>query len=157
MNIRFFQQSDSAQVQTIMSEHTLQFPKFVVRQYPGRWDAFLTSMDLSKNGYYVAFDTDGALLGHAGYLFNELMGLYEIVGVVVRIDRQGQGIGKAMLETICLAIAEFGEKQVVLFTLGHSGNEATIAFYQHNGYEMINVEHDFYRTDFHRVTFTKQL
>lgn len=97
------------------------------------------------------------IFGHAGYLFNSEIGLYEIVGVAVKKGVQRQGIGKSLISTICNSVRERNEKRIILFTLGHVGNEDTITFYRNIGLELINYEKDFFHSEYHRVTFIKNL
>jgi len=155
--IRSLEEGDQVHVEEIMMEHPLQFPKFIIEKYPPRWDTFLTIQDVEQCGYYVATEDTGEVMGHAGYIFNAELRLYEIVGVAVSKIYQRRGIGNALIKHICDKISELGHKQVILYTLGHSGNEATLLFYKNIGFEMINFENDFFQTDYHRVTFSKAL
>lgn len=157
MIIRSFEKTDQVHVEEIMTGHPLQFPKFIVEKYPSRWNTFLTVQDYKLCAYYVALAITGEVIGHAGYIFNDELGLYEIVGVAVSKNFQRQGVGNALIKQICGKISEFGNKQVILYTLGHVGNEATLSFYQNIGFEMIKYEKDFFKTDYHRVTFVKEL
>jgi len=155
--IRLLEKSDQAHVEEIMTEHALQFPKFIIDKYPPRWNTFLTIQDLEQCGYYVAQESTGEIMGHAGYIFNAELGLYEIVGVAVSKNYQRRGIGNALIKRICDRITELGQKQVILYTLGHEGNEATLLFYKNIGFEMSAYEKDYFATDYHRVTFIKVL
>lgn len=138
-----------------MAGHPLQFPKFIVNQYPERWSKFLQNE--SRCAYFVACTDTGEPVGHAGYLFNENVRLYEIVGVAVSHSLQRRGIGRALIDTICTNLSEIGSKQIILYTLGHVGNEDTLTFYRNIGFESVNYEKDFFRADYHRVTFMKSI
>lgn len=155
--IRSLESNDLAQVEAIMSGHSLQFPEFIRSQYPPRWSTFLTVKNDKQCGYFVAVAGNGEVTGHAGYIFNEEHGQYEIVGVVVSDQYQRQGIGKALITHIFTKIKEFGNKQVFLYTLGHVDNEATLKFYSHIGFTKTNYESDFFQAGYHRVTFIKDL
>ena len=72
-------------------------------------------------------------------------------------DCQRQGIGKALINMICNEIKKVNEKMVILYTLGHVGNEDTINFYRNIGFDMVNHENDFFQKGYHRVTFIKKL
>jgi ribosomal protein S18 acetylase RimI-like enzyme len=157
MQIRLLEKSDQSQVEHIMAGHQLQFPPFIIEKYPERWQAHLTIQNDKQCCYYVALAESGEVAGHAGYLLNEELALYEIVGVAVSLENQRQGIGKALIDNICGQISELGRKQVILFTLGHAGNEETLSFYRGIGFEMMNCEIDYFQKDFHRVTFVKAL
>ncbi|CAM3534252.1 GNAT family N-acetyltransferase [Marinicrinis lubricantis] len=139
-----------------MAGHPLQFPKFVIARYPPRWNDFLNTGDRTSSGYDVAVMDTGKIVGHAGYIFNPEVDLYEIVGVVVSKDVQRQGIGKALIQQVCEELLRLGTTKVILYTLGHSGNEATLEFYRQIGFEQVNWEQDFFKTDYHRVTFIKE-
>jgi len=158
MNIRSFQVDDQEEVVEIMASHPLQFPKFIIDKYPIRWNDFLnSSTENNKSQFYVAFNEDNEIVGHAGYLFNSEVGLYEIVGVAIKKAVQRQGIGKALISVICNSVKEMDENKIILYTLGHIGNEDTITFYRNIGFDLINYEKDFFRSEYHRVTFTKNL
>ncbi|MBH5320357.1 GNAT family N-acetyltransferase [Paenibacillus sp. GSMTC-2017] len=155
MNIRLLQKEDEIIVQGIMAGHPLEFPSFGIDRYPPRWEQFLQGDD--RCVYYVAASEAGETIGHAGFLFNEALGLYEIVGVVVSKNHQRLGIGKTLIQTICNTLQEIGSKQVILYTLGHIGTENTLSFYRNIGFEMINYEKDYFTADYHRVTFVKEI
>ncbi|MGO4349041.1 GNAT family N-acetyltransferase [Paenibacillus sp. MCAF9] len=156
MNIRLFEHNDRQDVINILSEHPLQFPDFVIERYPPRWADFAKA-PAGQSQYYVAYSDDNQITGHAGYLFNNEVGLYEIVGVVVKKDFQRAGVGKALLSTICNKVNELKEKEIILYTLGHPGNEDTITFYQRIGFEVSLYEKDYFSSGYDRVTFIKQL
>lgn len=138
-----------------MRGHSLQFPKFIINQYPDRWSKFLQNDN--RCAYYVACTDTGETIGHAGYIFNEDAGLFEIVGVAVSNSFQRKGIGKGLINTICTKLCEMGSKQIILYTLGHVGNEDTLSFYRNIGFEMVNYEKDFFIAEYHRVTFIKSI
>ncbi|MFC3746201.1 GNAT family N-acetyltransferase [Paenibacillus sp. GCM10012306] len=155
MSIRSLVKNDQVHVEKIMTEHPLQFPKFIIDKYPPRWHTFLIVQDYELCGYYVSLANTGEVIGHAGYILNDELGLYEIVGVAVSKNFQRQGIGNALINHICGKISELGNKQVILYTLGHVGNEATLMFYRNIGFEMVNYEKDFFESDYDRVTFAR--
>ncbi|PZT52131.1 GNAT family N-acetyltransferase [Paenibacillus silvae] len=158
MHIRSLEHKDQNNIEAIMREHSLQFPKFIIEKYPARWSKFLKSKEETKNdGYYVAIDDNDKILGHAGYIFNEDVGRFEIVGVAVKKDYQRQGIGQQLIHTICNKINDLGINEVILYTLGHVENETTLTFYRNIGFDMVNYEKDFFISDYHRVTFVKAL
>jgi len=140
-----------------MSEHSLQFPTFIIEKYPVRWSQFLESKEDMRTDscYYVAVDSDNNVLGHAGFIMNQEADCFEIVGVAVKKDHQRQGVGRRLIHTICDKINDLGNNEVVLYTLGHVDNEATIAFYRNLGFEIISCERDFFTTDYDRVTMLK--
>ncbi|MFD0717358.1 GNAT family N-acetyltransferase [Paenibacillus sp. GCM10027626] len=158
MHIRLLEHKDQNKIETIMSEYPLQFPKFIIEKYPARWSKFLATKNaFEEDGYYVATSDLDKIIGHAGYIFNDELDLYEIVGVVVKKGFQRQGVGMALISTICNKIKEMNEKKIILYTLGHVGNEDTIKFYCRLGFDLVAHEKDFYTTDYHRVMFTKTL
>ncbi|MFC6227658.1 GNAT family N-acetyltransferase [Paenibacillus allorhizosphaerae] len=73
------------------------------------------------------------------------------------IHSQRQGIGKALIHTICNAVRELSSSRVILYTLGHAGNEATLQFYSSLGFEMTEREKDFFKPGFDRIAFVKEL
>lgn len=154
MFIRLLEDKDRSQVKDIMASHPLQFPEFIIDKYPQRWSDFMEIKDHKNCGYYVAHSD--IILGHAGYIFDVETSFYEIVGVAVHKECQRKGIGKSLLDTICNQVHLIGGKQVILHTLGHIGNEKTLIFYQSTGFQQVNFEKDFFKSDYHRVTFVKK-
>lgn len=154
MQIRLLEHKDQSRIETIMSEYPLQFPNIIIEKYSARWSKFI---DTKKDGYFIAISDYDEIIGHAGYLFNEESGLYEIVGVVVKKGFQRKGIGLALINTICNSVKKMNEEKIILYTLGHVGNEATIKFYASIGFDVVAYEKDFYRINYHRVTFAKNL
>lgn len=140
-----------------MGGHPLQFPTFIIGQYPERWNNFLVHQDDKQSHYIVALAEDGEVVGHAGYIFNDEVRLFEIVGVAVSNKAQRQGLGKMLIHTICNKLLQLGETQVILYTLGHVGNQGTLDFYRSLGFEMTKFEKDFFQSDYSRVTFLKSL
>jgi len=158
VHIRLLEHKDQNNIEKIMSEYPLQFPTFIIDQYPARWSTFLVPREENEaEGYYVAIGDNDEIIGHAGYLYNDELGLYEIVGVVVKKGAQRQGIGVALINTILDKMEIMNEKKIILYTLGHVGNEDTIKFYQNIGFDLTAYEMDFFRMDYHRVTFVKTL
>lgn len=163
MNIRSLQADDQEEVIEILAGYPLQFPKFIIEKYPIRWNDFLNSSteknesEKNESQFIVAFNEDNEIVGHAGYLFNFEVGLYEIVGVAVKKGVQRKGIGKALISEICNNVRERNEKKIILYTLGHVGNENTIMFYRNIGFDLIKYEKDFYQSEYHRVAFMKSL
>ncbi|WP_201008496.1 GNAT family N-acetyltransferase [Paenibacillus glycanilyticus] len=155
MLIRQLQQNDQDVVISIFEEYPLQFPPFVIARYPVRWaDYFASSPSSSRSDYFVAEDK-GEVVGHTGFIFNDEVGHYEIVGVVVKQSAARKGVGRALLSEICDRLGELGEEQVILYTLGHPGNRGTIDFYSSIGFNLVNEEKDFFAEGYDRVAFTK--
>ncbi|CAM3178679.1 GNAT family N-acetyltransferase [Paenibacillus lupini] len=155
MHIRRLQQNDQQDVIHIFEEYPLQFPSFVVARYPVRWREYFTTSSY-KSEYYIA-EEDGIVCGHTGFIYNDEAGLYEIVGVVVKNSAARKGIGRALISSICDRLRELNEEKVILYTLGHPGNEGTIDFYRNIGFDLIKEEQDFFTEGYHRVTFMKIL
>jgi ribosomal protein S18 acetylase RimI-like enzyme len=128
--IRPLEKNDPLEVKELMAGFPLQFPRFVVDPYSERWNKFVTRQDYKLCGYYVSLASNGTVNGHAGYIFNEGLGLYEIVGVVVSVTTQRQGIGRALIYAVLRKLRELGAGQVILYTLGHAGNENTILLHK---------------------------
>ncbi|UNK16821.1 GNAT family N-acetyltransferase [Paenibacillus sp. N3/727] len=157
INFRFLQEQDQESVKKLMKEYPLQFPDFVLDMYPERWASYLFDRDLTKSQYVVAEHERGQVVGHAGYIHNDDQRLYEFVGVVVSPKHQRQGIGKDLLKSLSLLLKAQGISSVMLSTLGHPGNEETLAFYRSLGYQELKYETDYYTKGFSRVTFIKDL
>ncbi|UVI27762.1 GNAT family N-acetyltransferase [Paenibacillus spongiae] len=115
----------------------------------------LGNLDTTRSGYYVAHaDT---ILGHGGYIHHDLTNQFELVGIVVKKNRQRQGIGISIINALCGQIVTLGGTEVILYTLGHIGNRDTLTFYRRIGFQEVNEEPDYYMPGYHRVTFKKDL
>lgn len=154
---RLLQDDDAESIKKIMKEYPLQFPDFVINQYPERWASYLADRDLKKTLYLVAVNGRNQTVGHAGYILNDSQMLYEFVGVVVCPNHQRQGIGKDLLKSLSLLLQAQGHSRVMLSTLGHPGNEGTLAFYRSLGYQESNYEPDYFTEGYSRVSFVKDL
>jgi len=72
-----------------------------------------TNYDLCRHikEYVVAEDTDGAIVGTASLKVYSTQ-LAEIAGLAVRDDQQGQGVGRALVESVLDDARALGLKQV---------------------------------------------
>lgn len=156
MEIRLLQNGDQVSIQNILAQHPLQFPKFVIKKYPERWANYLNTETSNESRYFVAI-VDNQIVGHAGYIYNKSVGLYELVGVAVAKDFQVKGIGKALISVICESISVTGEQKVFLYTLDIPENHSTLVFYRKIGFEAVAHEKDFFAPTLHRVTFEKSI
>lgn len=138
-NIRLLQEEDQKSVQAFMKPHPLQFPERIINIYPERWAGFLFNRDESDNGYYVALHHE-QVVGHAGYTYNRVEQMYEIVGVIVKADLQGSGIGTGLIGSICNRAMSLGGSKIMLYTQDHPGNELTLRFYRKMGF--VEADHD---------------
>lgn len=155
--IRPLERKDQSFVEAMMTEHPLPFPSFIIKKYPERWEAFITSNDVMTSSYYVSLDIAGTVLGHVGYIFNHEQNMYEIVGVVVKKGYQSRGLGKALIQSILEKIRALGGSKVILYTLDHSDSQPALSFYKMLGFHITLHEKDYFTTGYHRVTFVKDL
>ncbi|WP_409347040.1 GNAT family N-acetyltransferase [Paenibacillus sp. MBLB4367] len=140
-----------------MAQYPLQFPSFVRMRYPDRWRSFWEAEGCKPSAYYVALAGDGEIAGHTGFIYNDEVGLYEIVGVVVSKEHARQGIGRALIDHVCRDIREQDAAKVMLYTLGHADTGPTLRFYRDLGFETAAWEKDYFAPAFDRVTFVKTL
>ncbi|MDH6670745.1 GNAT superfamily N-acetyltransferase [Paenibacillus sp. LBL] len=155
IHYRLLQEQDCKLVLELMGRHPLQFPGFVQRLYPERWNLYLKHKDDAK--YWVAVRDTEDVVGHAGYIWNSDLKRYEIVGVVVSPLYQRQGIGAGILDAVCAGIRDRGHFTAVLFTLGHPGNEGTLNFYKRLGYQQTRYELNYFAEGYSRVGFERTL
>lgn len=157
INYRRLTEADVPVVMSLLGQYPLQFPDFVKDRYPARWSDYLSSNQLDHVVYLVAVNETSEVIGHAGCLHNIEHDLPEIVGVVVSMNHRNQGVGRALIDQLCAHLQKKGLESVVLFTLGHPGNEGSIQFYKSIGFELSRTEADFFAKGYSRVTFTKNL
>lgn len=157
MNIRPFKRGDENAVCAIMAEHSVQFPKFKINKYIQRWNECLSKDEMDYSAYYVVTNHEGKVIGHAGYFFNEELGMHEIVGVAVKKSWQRLGVGKILLDTICDSLAQLGKSKVMLYTLDLPDTGPALSFYKELGFDTIKYEENFYIPGYHRITLLKSL
>ncbi|AOZ90777.1 GNAT family N-acetyltransferase [Paenibacillus crassostreae] len=108
---RRIEEIDTETIRSLMEHYSLQFPRFIINYYPERWSKYLKEQNDSE--YWVA-TIDDEVVGHAGYLYNVELKLYEIVGVVVSSQHQRKGIGKQLLHILCDRVRDRGMNKVAL-------------------------------------------
>jgi GNAT superfamily N-acetyltransferase len=95
----------------------------------------------------------------AAYFAPEMMteGTWNLYFIGVHPDRQGNGLGSALLRHIEQWLRERGERMLLVETSGVDGFEQTRDFYRKNSYEEEARIRDFYSAGDDKVVFRKLL
>ncbi len=109
--------------------------------YPFPWTRgnFLDSLD---SGYeaWVLRDEDGLLLGY--FLMMYVVEEVHLLNITVRPDRQGQGLGRKLLDQL-IALARDAGMHAVLLEVRPSNNHALMV-YHHLGFVQIGQRKNYY-------------
>ena len=109
--------------------------------YPFPWTRgnFLDSLD---SGYeaWVLRDEDGLLLGY--FLMMYVVEEVHLLNITVRPDRQGQGLGRKLLDQL-IALARDAGMHAVLLEVRPSNNHALMV-YHHLGFAQIGQRKNYY-------------
>ena len=109
--------------------------------YPFPWTRgnFLDSLD---SGYeaWVLRDEDGLLLGY--FLMMYAVEEVHLLNITVRPDRQGQGLGRKLLDQL-IALARDAGMHAVLLEVRPSNNHALMV-YHHFGFAQIGQRKNYY-------------
>ncbi len=109
--------------------------------YPFPWTRgnFLDSLD---SGYeaWVLRDEDGRLLGY--FLMMHAVEEVHLLNITVRPDRQGQGLGRKLLDQL-IALARDAGMHAVLLEVRPSNNHALMV-YHHLGFVQIGQRKNYY-------------
>lgn len=102
--------------------------------------AFATFLDELPGPYLVLVEADHALVGCGGYALRPEDGVVDLCWGMIRQDRHGSGLGRALAEARLDAIVkEARAKAVALNTSQH-----TVPFYERLGFRTIKVVKDGY-------------
>jgi ribosomal protein S18 acetylase RimI-like enzyme len=84
-------------------------------------------------------------------------GTWNLLLIAVHPDRQGQGIGAALMHHVERLLAARGERVLLVETSGLPDFERTRAFYRRIGYEQEARIRDFYQAGEDKIVFRKAL
>lgn len=106
---------------------------------PWTEEGFFTYL-LRMDALFLAAEENGEILGYCGVIMAADEG--DITNVSVRKNRQGQGIGKALVEELIRRTQEIGI--CALFLEVRAGNRPAISLYQKMGFESMGVRKGYY-------------
>ena len=84
-------------------------------------------------------------------------GTWNVLLIAVHPDRQGQGIGEALMTAVETMLAARGQRVLLVETSGLPEFERTRAFYRRLGYEQEARIRDFYQAAEDKIIFRKAL
>lgn len=82
---------------------------------------------------------------------------YDLYWIAVHPERQGTGVGAALLEDVERRVRDAGGRWLIAETSGSPLYAATCAFYRSTGFDRLGEIADFYRPKDSRLTFGKRL
>lgn len=106
--------------------------------------------------WFVA--VDGDVLGF-GYCEPERMadGAWNLLAIGVAPDRQGQGVGAAMLRHLEAALQKAGARILIVETLGTAEFQSARDFYLKNGFDEEARIRDFYEDGGDKIVFWRRV
>ena len=112
--------------------------------FPDPWSAETFWSELAhvpETRYYVVAEDDGGLAGYAGLAV--VAGQADVQTLAVAADRQGQGLGRLLLDDLVAEARRRGAGQVLLEV--RAENERAQALYRGAGFERIGVRRGYYQ------------
>lgn len=96
---------------------------------------------IDEGDLFVLDDADGGALGITLVLYAE-GGTAELKAIAVRPDRQGQGLGKRMLQQVLDGLRNKGTRRVLVAT--GTSSLAPLALYQKLGFRLFRIDRDYF-------------
>jgi ribosomal protein S18 acetylase RimI-like enzyme len=120
-------------------------------------DSYLA--DPAGSGYHVfVAEADLAVVGYICYGLTPLTeGTWDIYWIAVAPEKQGEGVGGALLAYAEDRIKEAGGRLIFIETSSQPGYEKTRRFYLSHGYEVISRISDFYAPGDDKIILQKRL
>jgi len=155
-NIRLFTKKDKPVVMGILRSMP-EFKPAEVTVAEEVIDSYLA--DTSRSGYHILVaEVDSTVAGYICYGPAPLTeGTWDIYWIVVTPEKQGQGIGSALIAFAEGKIRGAGGRLVLVETSSKPQYEETRRFYQHQGYELICRISDFYAPGDDKLVLQKRL
>jgi ribosomal protein S18 acetylase RimI-like enzyme len=111
----------------------------------------------ASDDFWLTVD-DGGPVAVAYYVPERMtQGTWNLLLIAVHPDREGQGLGAALLRHVEQALAERGERVLLVETSGLPTFERTRAFYRNLGYDQEARIRDFYQAGEDKIVFRKAL
>jgi GNAT superfamily N-acetyltransferase len=155
-NIRLFTKKDKPVVMRILRSMP-EFTPAEVAVAEEVIDSYLA--DTTRSGYHILVaEVDSTVAGYICYGLAPLTeGTWDIYWIVVTPEKQGQGIGSALIAFAEGKIRGAGGRLVFVETSSQPQYEGTRRFYQHQGYELICQVSDFYAPGDDKLVLQKRL
>lgn len=108
--------------------------------------------------HWLVAREDARVVGFA-YCEPERMtdGTFNLLAIAVAEDRQGRGVGKALVRALEERLRASGGRLLLVETSGLDAYTKTRAFYSGDGFHREAVIRDFYAAGEHKVIFRKRL
>lgn len=112
-----------------------------------------------QSGYFFVFaEQEGHVAGYA--CFGPIactVASYDLYWIAVEAGRQGQGVGRMLLEASERAIAKMGGRRIYVETSSRAQYQPTRAFYLGRDYQEEAVLEDFYASGDAKIVYLKVL
>lgn len=103
--------------------------------------------------YFVLVDADGSVLGCGGYALREGSRVADLCWGIVRRERQGEGLGRALTELrVERALEDASVAELALETSQH-----TVGFYERMGFRTLSAEPDAFAPGLDRVRMVRNV
>lgn len=84
-------------------------------------------------------------------------GVFDLYWIAVNANRQGEGLGRRLLEFAEEEVVQRGGRMLLIETRSRATWTPTHRFYERNGYQEISRIKDFYRIEDDKVVYAKRL
>jgi ribosomal protein S18 acetylase RimI-like enzyme len=156
IDIRFMSHEDKPRVIKIL-RGTPEFKPFEVAVAEELIDSYLN--DPSGSGYHILVaEVDSTVTGYICYGLTPLTeGTWDIYWVAVSREKQGQGIGSALMQSAEKEIARDKGRLAIIETSSTPAYEKTRRFHMSHGYEIVARIPDFYAPGDGKLILQKRL
>ena len=138
-------------------QNTPEFKQFEVAVAEEVIDSYLH--DAEGSGYYaLVAESDSAIAGYICYGPTPLTdGTWDLYWQAVAGERQGQGIGSALMEAAEAEIRKMQARLIIIEASSTAAYEKTLRFHLSHGYEVIARIPDFYAPGDDKLILQKRL
>ena len=128
---------------------------FPAEMLPGMMAGYLDGTATQERWFVV----EAPVASGVAYAAPERMtdGCWNLLLIAVHPDRQGQGLGRALMTHAERVLAATGARLLLVETSGLPAFKQTRGFYRHLGYEHDATLHDYYQAGEDRLVFRKPL
>jgi ribosomal protein S18 acetylase RimI-like enzyme len=156
IEIRFMSSEDKPRVIKIL-RGTPEFKPFEVAVAEELIDSYLD--DPSGSGYHILVaEVDSTVAGYICYGLTPLTeGTWDIYWIAVAREKQGQGIGSALMQSAEKEIVKAKGRLAIIETSSTPAYEKTRHFHLSHGYEIVARIPDFYAPGDDRLILQKRL
>ena len=156
MNIRPVQKPDRDRLLEIL----VATRRFTEREVGWAIDLVDKAIAEPERGEYVVqvLEDAGTIEGYVCYgPTPKADGVFDLYWIAVDPRRQGQGLGRRLLEFVENAVRRQNGRMLLIETSSKESYAPTLRFYEGSGYDEISRIKDFYRVEHDKIVYSKKL